>query len=135
VIKILLVISEPVLSKKILALQMQGTDSHDWGGGRWNLVTYFEAFRDQLAPRGSLTCLTSHRRIRFALATDGLHRTILHQVRPWLLSCQVACRCRDQIPLIISEPVLSRRYWLSRHEVPIHMDGRKAELGHVLVKQ
>jgi hypothetical protein len=33
-----LVISEPVLSKKILALQMQGTDSHDWG--RWNLVTY-----------------------------------------------------------------------------------------------
>jgi hypothetical protein len=37
--QILLVISEPVLSKKILALQMQGTDSHDWGG-RWNLVTY-----------------------------------------------------------------------------------------------
>jgi hypothetical protein len=29
--QILLVISEPVLSKKILALQMRGTDSHGWG--------------------------------------------------------------------------------------------------------
>jgi hypothetical protein len=54
--QILLVISEPVLSKKILALQMQ-VPIHMIGGGRWNLVTLREAFRDQLAPRGSLTCL------------------------------------------------------------------------------
>jgi hypothetical protein len=31
----------------------------------------------------------------------------------------------DQILLVISEPVLSKKYWLSRCEVPIHMDGEE----------
>jgi hypothetical protein len=38
---------------------------------------------------------------------------------------------RDQIPLVISEPVLSKKILALRCEVPIHMDG---ENGHVLVK-
>jgi hypothetical protein len=115
--QILLVISEPVLSKKILALQMRGTDS--WMGeedGTWSRT--FEAFRDQLAPRGSLTCLTSHRRIGLPWPLTAL--TERHQGAQRLLSCQSCMPMSAIIPLVLSEPVLSRRYWLQVRGVPIH---------------
>jgi hypothetical protein len=56
--QILLVISEPVLSKKILCSDAGITDSHDGEeDGTWS-----RTFRDQLAPRGSacLTCASHH---------------------------------------------------------------------------
>jgi hypothetical protein len=76
----LLVISEPVLSKKILALQMQGTDSHDGEeDGTWSRT--YEAFRDQSVVPDLSDVAPSHGR----MAIVCLHRTILHQVAQRLL--------------------------------------------------
>jgi hypothetical protein len=56
----------------------------------------------------------------------GLYRTILHQgTAQRLLSCQSCMPMSDQIPLVISEPVLSKKILALRCEVPIHMDGEE----------
>jgi hypothetical protein len=104
----ILFISEPVLSKKILALQMQVPILHGLGGRR-NLVTY-------------LRSLGKRRWVCRPLPNDTFKNVSGAATAPVLP--ELRADVRDQIPLVVSEPVLSKILAL-RCEVPIHMDGEE----------
>jgi hypothetical protein len=91
-------------------------------------------FRDQLAPRGSLTCLDvapSH----WVTLTDGLNRTTASRcgpAAPVLQSCVPMSAIK--FSLVISEPVYQRRYCSPDARYRFTWMGEE-ELGHVLEKQ
>jgi hypothetical protein len=67
---------------------------------------------------------------QFALAADGLNRTILHQVRPnGSCPARVACRCPRSNSARHFRTCFIKEDIGSPDEVPIRMDGE--ELGHV----
>jgi hypothetical protein len=79
--------------QRILALQMQGTDSHGLGGRR-NLVTY----------------LRSRKKTTVGVAFTERYCI---RVRPNGPSCQLRAMSRDQIPSSFQNLFYQRRYWLS----------------------
>jgi hypothetical protein len=107
-----LVISEPVSSKKILALQMRGTDSHGWGR---NLVTYLRSRKTTVG----VSAFTE----RYCI-----------KVRPnGSCPARVACRCPIKFRSSFQNLFYQRRYWLSDARYRF-MDGEEGWNGHVLVK-